>query len=245
MFKISKFSQLTNMTVRTLQYYDEIGLIAPIREENGHRVYTYRHLVLANEIKLLKEAGMTLEAIKSYFQSRNSQVEMDLQALLHYQKCLVQQQIDKLQHQLINIDFLLLNSHSSEQLDEAVIRETFINHNPFKKKVMDIWRFQTIDDWKCVQYFEKDIPFDTYFVRLANLQHLSIESPKVQQIIQQFITQLKEAYGSSLARTGIQEIAQLYQENSQAKAYLARYGQTFHYFLAKSMLVAVQQTEQY
>ncbi|HFI0683479.1 TPA: MerR family DNA-binding transcriptional regulator, partial [Streptococcus suis] len=44
MFKITEFSKITGLTIRTLQYYDEIGLLIPNREKNDHRTYSYNDL---------------------------------------------------------------------------------------------------------------------------------------------------------------------------------------------------------
>lgn len=38
---INKVGELTGVTVRTLRYYDEIGLVKPAsKTEGGHRLYT-------------------------------------------------------------------------------------------------------------------------------------------------------------------------------------------------------------
>jgi MerR family transcriptional regulator, thiopeptide resistance regulator len=42
--KIGEMAALTGLTVRTLHYYEEIGLLtATERSEGGHRVYGQRH----------------------------------------------------------------------------------------------------------------------------------------------------------------------------------------------------------
>ena len=41
MIHINKVAELTGVTVRTLRYYDKIGLLKPAsKTEGGHRLYT-------------------------------------------------------------------------------------------------------------------------------------------------------------------------------------------------------------
>ena len=48
----------------TIRYYEKEGLIAPIRQENGYRIYTEDHLSQLLKIKLLRRLGMSIETIR-------------------------------------------------------------------------------------------------------------------------------------------------------------------------------------
>jgi len=67
MFKIGDFSRLSRVTVKTLRYYDEIGLLKPaaIDQFTGYRYYTAEQLDRLSRIVILKEAGLSLEEISS------------------------------------------------------------------------------------------------------------------------------------------------------------------------------------
>ena len=53
-------------TVRTLQYYDREGLLAPSAESaGGRRLYTYRDMVRLHQILSLKSLGFSLDDIKN------------------------------------------------------------------------------------------------------------------------------------------------------------------------------------
>jgi DNA-binding transcriptional MerR regulator len=64
-YKIGDFSRISRVTVRTLRYYDEIGLIKPVRvdELTGYRYYSINQLPKLNRIIMLKEIGLSLEDI--------------------------------------------------------------------------------------------------------------------------------------------------------------------------------------
>lgn len=60
---IGEFSERTGLSVDTLRYYDDIGLLSPNRQDN-RRVYTERELKRAKEINLLKNLNFSLNEIK-------------------------------------------------------------------------------------------------------------------------------------------------------------------------------------
>jgi DNA-binding transcriptional MerR regulator len=65
MFKIREFSQLGQVSVKTLRYYDQIGLLKPAQIDpcTGYRYYTAAQLLRLNRILAFKELGFTLEQI--------------------------------------------------------------------------------------------------------------------------------------------------------------------------------------
>ncbi len=67
MFKIGDFSNLSRISVKTLRYYDEIGLLKPVEIDRftGYRYYSAEQLPRLNRIVALKELGFSLEEIGS------------------------------------------------------------------------------------------------------------------------------------------------------------------------------------
>ena len=65
MYKIGEFAKITNLSVKTLRYYNEIGLLLPEEVDiySGYRYYGDRNLEEIRIIKQLKEAGFTLDEI--------------------------------------------------------------------------------------------------------------------------------------------------------------------------------------
>lgn len=64
-YKIGVFSKLVNLSVSTLRYYDNIGLLVPeIKDEiTGYRYYSNNNFEELKLIKLLLNAGFSLEEI--------------------------------------------------------------------------------------------------------------------------------------------------------------------------------------
>ncbi|MGE5403435.1 MAG: MerR family transcriptional regulator [Candidatus Saccharibacteria bacterium] len=65
MFKIGEFSSLTQVSVKTLRWYDEIGLLRPalVDPDSGYRYYSARQISQLARILILKNLGFSLEQI--------------------------------------------------------------------------------------------------------------------------------------------------------------------------------------
>jgi DNA-binding transcriptional MerR regulator len=63
MLKIGNFSKLSQVSVKTLHYYDQIGLLRPakIKRFTGYRYYTIDQLPRLNRILALRDLGFSLE----------------------------------------------------------------------------------------------------------------------------------------------------------------------------------------
>jgi MerR family transcriptional regulator, thiopeptide resistance regulator len=63
--KVGQLARRTGVTVRTLHYYDEIGLLSPSHHtEVGHRLYAGRDVVRLQLIRSLQEMGLSLDEIR-------------------------------------------------------------------------------------------------------------------------------------------------------------------------------------
>jgi DNA-binding transcriptional MerR regulator len=65
MIRIGDFSKLSLVSVKTLRYYDELGLLKPVQTDpfTGYRMYEYHQLLRLNRILALKDLGFSLEEI--------------------------------------------------------------------------------------------------------------------------------------------------------------------------------------
>ena len=65
MIRIGDFSKLSRVSVKTLRYYDEMGLLKPVEVNafTGYRLYEYSQLSVLHRILALKDLGFSLEEI--------------------------------------------------------------------------------------------------------------------------------------------------------------------------------------
>jgi DNA-binding transcriptional MerR regulator len=95
MFKIGDFSKLSRVSVKTLRYYDEIGLLKPhgIDRFTRYRFYSLEQLPVLYRILALKELGFSLDQVarllegdltpdqlRKMLQKRQAEIEQDLAA---------------------------------------------------------------------------------------------------------------------------------------------------------------------
>lgn len=68
----NEVSKLTGVSVRTLQYYDEIGLLKPCTvKDSGYRLYNDEDLEKLQQILFFKELDLPLKEIKEIMQTPN------------------------------------------------------------------------------------------------------------------------------------------------------------------------------
>jgi MerR family transcriptional regulator, thiopeptide resistance regulator len=64
-YSVKKLAELSGVSVRTLHFYDEIGLLRPAYTgQNGYRYYKEPQLLLLQQILFFKELGFELKKIK-------------------------------------------------------------------------------------------------------------------------------------------------------------------------------------
>lgn len=87
MYTIGKLSKNTGVTIRTLDYYDEIGLLKPSsKTEGGHRIYREDDVMRLERILALKYMGFSLEQIKEIPKNSASTWQESIQQQLEWIK---------------------------------------------------------------------------------------------------------------------------------------------------------------
>lgn len=117
LYTISEFCKLTGTTKRTLQYYDEIGLLKPMRQNNGYRRYTNHDLLVLHQILTLKHLDLPISQIEQALDQDTQQVEKILLAQSHSLRCRARL-LTKTADLVDDITFL---SKYSQQIDWSLI----------------------------------------------------------------------------------------------------------------------------
>jgi DNA-binding transcriptional MerR regulator len=85
-FTIGQMSKLHNIPVKTLRFYDEIGLFKPaeVDRENGYRYYSVEQFKVLDIINYLKMFGVPLKEIKKQISNRD--IRDFLETMHHHKK---------------------------------------------------------------------------------------------------------------------------------------------------------------
>jgi len=80
--QIKEFARLTGVSVRTLHYYDEIGLLRPseVDADTGYRFYDETALLRMQEILFYRELDFSLKSIQKIIASQNYDKKQALSA---------------------------------------------------------------------------------------------------------------------------------------------------------------------
>ena len=104
MFQIGEFAQIAQVSGRQLRYYDQLGLLRPVRTDpqTGYRYYSIRQLPRLNRILALKELGLTLDQIGALLENEISPTE--LRGMLAMKRAQVEQSLRAEESRLRHIE---------------------------------------------------------------------------------------------------------------------------------------------
>lgn len=101
MYTVKQVSELAEVSVRTLHYYDEIGLLHPSKvATNGYRYYDDTALLRLQQILFYREIGLELMHIKDILDSR----DFDRIAALRAHRTVLNEKINRLQNLITTVD---------------------------------------------------------------------------------------------------------------------------------------------
>lgn len=101
---VKEVSMITGISVRTLHYYDEIGLLKPTDCSGaGYRLYDDKALEILQQILFFKEFDMPLKEIKSIMENP----DLDRNQILMSQRKMLELKRDRLERLISSIDGIL------------------------------------------------------------------------------------------------------------------------------------------
>lgn len=117
MMTVKEVSELTGISVRTLHYYDEIGLFSPSAyTEAGYRLYDDKALETLQQILFFREFDMPLKEIKSIIENP----ALDRTQILTGQRKMLELKKKRLERLISSIDDTL---KGAEKMDFAVFEK--------------------------------------------------------------------------------------------------------------------------
>lgn len=120
MYRIGLFSKISKTTIKTLRYYDEVGLLRPAYtdEDNGYRYYTSDQLISLHKIIALRQIGFSIDEVQSILAGGN---EMKI---LEQRKAEIINELDEVKDQLSRITNYIIEKKEGYTMNyQAVIKE--------------------------------------------------------------------------------------------------------------------------
>ena len=147
---VKEVSELTGISVRTLHYYDEIGLFEPtIVSEAGYRLYDDKALERLQQILFFREFDMPLREIKSIMENPN----LDKNQLLCSQKQVLILKKERLERLIASIDDILKGENRMDfeifsKTDVEQLYEAFVDHMSEENKEVFIEKYGSMEQYK-------------------------------------------------------------------------------------------------
>jgi MerR family transcriptional regulator, thiopeptide resistance regulator len=117
---VEELAKLSGVSVRTLHYYDEIGLLKPaIRLSNGRRTYTTEECLRLMEILFFKKSKFSLKKIQTILDLR----DVNKIAVLAKQKEALLKEIKNLENVIESINRTILHYKGNKMTKEEVVNE--------------------------------------------------------------------------------------------------------------------------
>jgi DNA-binding transcriptional MerR regulator len=114
MMTVKEVSEITGISVRTLHYYDEIGLLTPSgKSEAGYRLYDEKALERLRQILFFREFDLPLKEIKAVMENPS----LDKNEILQMQRRMLLRKKERMERLIASIDRLL---RGEERMDFEV-----------------------------------------------------------------------------------------------------------------------------
>lgn len=241
-YSIREFARLAGVTVRTLHFYDEVGLFKPsLHTDANYRRYERKDLVRLQQILTLKHMGFSLKEIRGLLGSPL----YDVKRSLHIQKEAIDHQIAQLQHVSAAMEQVLamLPAHDGADEWDWQLLGQIVRGVGSEDKQRWLARYYTPDQLVALAERRAGIPLEQMVVwqqqwadliaRAEALRHESPAHPAVQAIagemhaLVQLFTQGDPGLTDSLRR--------MYEEVEQMPADIRPFDSDLQRFLHEAM----------
>ena len=170
MYTIGEFAKLTQLTVRTLHYYEEMELIIPasVDANTGYRYYQDNQIEIINVVKILKDVGFSLRDVKSILFNQADINNLKEQLLLRRERAMAEiaeakyrynliinilNNFDETQNDLMEVlkmnvkeNITLTNEKSFFENANLIVRESLRQDKDVCGLIIDIDQFKKVND---------------------------------------------------------------------------------------------------
>ena len=150
MMTVKELSDRTGISVRTLHYYDEIGLFSPTgKSEAGYRLYDDKALETLQQILFFREFDMPLKEIKAAMENP----ALDKNEMLQVQRRMLVKKRDRMNRLIASIEDILKgeNKMDFEVFNKSEIEEIwnslYTNCNAAQKAIF-IAKYGSEEEWR-------------------------------------------------------------------------------------------------
>ena len=147
---VKEISDLTGISVRTLHYYDEIGLLKPTKKSDaGYRLYDDKALETLQQVLFFREFDIPLKEIKAVMENP----VLERNQILQMQRKMLVAKKERMERLINSIDDILKGDNkmdfaifSKTEVEEMF--QTMIEDMPANMKNLAVKEFGSVEEWK-------------------------------------------------------------------------------------------------
>lgn len=245
-YTVKKLAKISGVSVRTLHFYDEMGLLKPAYYgENGYRHYEEEQLFMLQQILFFRELGFELKQIRKVL----SRTDFDKIEALKSHKRILQQGLERTQKLIQTIDKTIVRLKGKSSMSDPEMYYGFSKEKQEEYEKYVITRFgnkaqdlvseskRNVKNWKKEDWDKMKGEGDNLHRELAQAieKKLKANSKEVQslirrhfQLIQRFYNPPREVYAG---------LGQLYVEHPDFRKLYDSFHPKLAEFMAEAMKV--------
>jgi len=239
--RIKEVADLAGISVRTLRYYDQIGLLKPDRvTESGYRIYSEENLETLQQILFFRELGFPLKKIKEIMQNPSFD---RLEALELHRKYLLEKK-RRIDQMLRTVDKTIKYMKGETTMTREEKFSGFVfSENPYEKEARERWGDAAVDEAnrrigelneEQKQVLQEEM--GEIYRNLAACRHLPPDSEEAQEAIGKWYELLNRHFGNYSPEM-FKNLGQMYVEDSRFKKNIDRFGDGLAAFMRDAMAV--------
>jgi DNA-binding transcriptional MerR regulator len=204
-YTVKKLAKISGVSVRTLHWYDEKGLLKPAYiKANGYRYYEEEQLLILQQILFFRELGFKLVNIKEILSSSN----FDKIKTLYTHKTILEDSINQKKKLIDTIDKTILRLRGEETMSDKELfygfdskrqqeyEQYLVEYKGLEAENLLIESKKRTAKWDDIVWDEVKNEGDAIHKALATLieQNFSPESDEVQEIITRHYKMIERFY---------------------------------------------------
>jgi DNA-binding transcriptional MerR regulator len=250
-YTVNKLATIAGVSVRTLHYYDEVGLLKPSAiQKNGYRVYEERELLLLQQILFFRELDFSVEDIKRIMSAPTFSMSQALQD----QRALLVLKRKRLSGLMKTIDLTLKKLEQAKPMNDQDMQELY---DTFGEETIKQYADEVKERWGNTEAYKQSMEraakmtkadyekykqdSDAFMKKVAATMDKGATSLEFQALIAEHFKSLSTWYEPNFEM--YRGLAKMYVEDPRFTAYYENYRVGLAQVFSEGMLHFIEQNE--
>ncbi len=238
-YTVKKLAQLAGVSVRTLHYYDQVGLLKPQSYSgSGYRLYGEDAVVRLQQILFFRELDFSLEEISRII----SRPDFDVLEALQEHRVLLSKKAERLSELLATVDKTIKKLKGETEMDIKEYYQGFSDEKieEYRKEVRERWGEDTLKSSEAkVKKMGKEkfaalqAEGGRIFQEICDNRSKGASSKEVQALVAQWRQWLENFHHYS--DEAVRGLGQMYSQDPRFAEFYEKFGRDFAVFLSEAI----------